>query len=170
MGKTFAQDVEALIEIFDRSDWDELHVEVDGLKIDLSKRGAPMQAVSLAPAAAAHPAAPASAAAPAASVAPAAAAHVAGAASAGGAHIPEGWVAVRAPNLGTFYRQPKPGAPPYVEIGQEVRPDTELCLIEVMKLFTSVTAGVRGIVRKLCVEDAEMVEYNQVLFLIEPKG
>lgn len=167
MGKTFAQDVEALIEIFDRSDWDELHVEVDGLKIDLSKRGVPTQAVTLAPAAAPPAAATV---APAAVAAPAAAAHGGAAASAGSAHVPEGWVAVRAPNLGTFYRQPKPGAPPYVEIGQEVRPDTELCLIEVMKLFTSVTAGVRGVVRKLCVEDAEMVEYNQVLFLIEPKG
>jgi biotin carboxyl carrier protein len=105
-----------------------------------------------------------------------AAAAAAPAAAVRGAHgvaavqVPDGWTAVRAPNLGTFYRQPKPGAPPYVEIGQEVRADTELCLIEVMKLFTSVPAGVPGIVRKVCVEDAEMVEYNQVLFLIEPKA
>lgn len=47
---------------------------------------------------------------------------------------------VEAPNLGTFYRSPKPGAPPFVEIGQEVQKGAELCLIEVMKLFTSVRA------------------------------
>ena len=52
---------------------------------------------------------------------------------------------MRAPNLGTFYRAPKPGAPPYVSVGQRVEPTTELCLIEVMKLFTSVAAGVTGI-------------------------
>lgn len=165
MGKTFAEDVEALIELFDQSDWDELHVELNGLKIDLSKRGAaPAHAVSFAAPAAAPAALAASPAARPVHVAPTAAAEPSA------THIPEGWVAVRAPNLGTFYRQPKPGAPPYVELGQDVRADTELCLIEVMKLFTAVTAGVRGVVRKVCVADAEMVEYNQVLFLIEPKA
>ncbi len=75
---------------------------------------------------------------------------------------------MRAPNLGTFYRAPKPGAPPYVRIGQHVDPTTELCLIEVMKLFTSVFAGVSGFVRQVLVEDAELVEFDQALFLIEP--
>ena len=75
---------------------------------------------------------------------------------------------MRAPNLGTFYRAPKPGAAPYVTVGQTVDADTEVCLIEVMKLFTSVLAGVEGTVRKVLVEDAELVEYDQPLFLIEP--
>ena len=75
---------------------------------------------------------------------------------------------MRAPNLGTFYRSPKPGAAPYVSVGQTVGADTEVCLIEVMKLFTSVPAGVAGAVRKVLVEDAELVEYDQPLFLIEP--
>ena len=61
--------------------------------------------------------------------------------------------AVRAPNLGTFYRSPKPGAPPYVQVGQRVEPSTEVCIIEVMKLFTSVHAGFRGVVRQVLVED-----------------
>ena len=57
---------------------------------------------------------------------------------------PAHWVAVRAPNLGTFYRAPKPGAAPYVSVGQKVDAETEVCLIEVMKLFTYVLAGVSG--------------------------
>ena len=82
--------------------------------------------------------------------------------------IPEGMVAVRAPNLGTFYRAPKPGAPAYVEVGQQIDAGTEVCLIEVMKLFTPVKAGVAGTVREVCVDDAAMVEFEQVLVIIEP--
>jgi acetyl-CoA carboxylase biotin carboxyl carrier protein len=75
---------------------------------------------------------------------------------------------VRAPTLGTFYRAPKPGAAPYVKVGQHVDPTTELCLIEVMKLFTSVLARVSGVVREVLVGDTELVEFDQALFLIEP--
>lgn len=78
------------------------------------------------------------------------------------------WVAINAPNLGTFYRSPKPDAPPFVEVGQQVEEETEVCLIEVMKLFTQVRAGVNGTVKKICVEDAQMVEYGQTLIYIEP--
>lgn len=82
--------------------------------------------------------------------------------------IPASWVAVTAPNLGTFYRSPKPGDPPFVEEGQSVEEDTEVCLIEVMKLFTQVNAGTQGVVKKICIKDAEMVEYGQPLLYIEP--
>ena len=83
------------------------------------------------------------------------------------AEIPSNWVAVTAPNLGTFYRAPKPGAEPYVQVGQAVGVDTEICLLEVMKLFTAVRAGVAGVVRRICVNDAEMVEHGQPLFYVE---
>ena len=76
------------------------------------------------------------------------------------------WHAVIAPNLGTFYRSPKPGSPPFVELGQQVAADTEICLLEVMKLFTSVNAGVAGTIMKVCAADAELVEGGQVLFYI----
>jgi acetyl-CoA carboxylase biotin carboxyl carrier protein len=82
--------------------------------------------------------------------------------------MPAHWIAVTAPNLGTFYRAPKPGAPAFVEIGQNVGPDSELCLIEVMKLFTTLKAGVKGILKRVCAKDAEMVEFGDVLFYIEP--
>jgi len=74
---------------------------------------------------------------------------------------------VRAPNLGTFWRQPKPGAPPYIEIGQEVGEDTEVCLIEVMKLFTPIKAGCKGRIADVLVEDGEMVEFDQPLFRLD---
>ena len=80
---------------------------------------------------------------------------------------PAGHVTIRAGSLGTFYMAPKPGAKPYVEIGQRVQPDTDVCVIEVMKLFTSVQAGVTGVVRQVLVKDAELVEFDQPLFLIE---
>jgi biotin carboxyl carrier protein len=79
------------------------------------------------------------------------------------------WAAVTAPNLGTFYRSPKPGAAPFVEIGDRITADAEICLLEVMKLFTSVKAGVAGTVRRICTGDAELVEGGQVLFYIEPE-
>jgi acetyl-CoA carboxylase biotin carboxyl carrier protein len=85
-----------------------------------------------------------------------------------GADGADGLVAIRAPNLGTFYRAPKPGAPPYVEVGQTINEDTEICLIEVMKLFAPVAAGVRGVVREVLVKDGQMVEFDAPLMLIEP--
>jgi len=161
------QDIENLIEIFKQSDWDEMHVQVGDFELFLSNdpnAAGPARAVAPAPAPAAMPAA-----APAAS-APAAAAP--GAARAPAAHgeapVPDGMLVIRAPNLGTFYRAPKPGAPPYVEVGQRVTPDTEVCLIEVMKLFAPVTAGLTGIVREVRAQDGQMVEFDQALIIVEP--
>jgi len=68
--------------------------------------------------------------------------------------------------LGTFYRAQTPGAPPFVEVGQRVRADDTVCLIEVMKLFTSVKAGVDGVVTQILAENAKLVEYNEVLIVI----
>ena len=80
--------------------------------------------------------------------------------------VPADWIAIRAPHLGTFYRAPKPGADPYVEIGQTVTAETEVWLLEVMKLFTSIRAGYSGVVRRLCARDAELVESSDLLFLL----
>src|SRR5260370_37324791 len=70
--------------------------------------------------------------------------------------MPSGHVVAPAPSLTTFYRAPKPGAASFVEIGQAVAPETELCLVEVMKLFTTLRAGVSGILRQILVSDCEM--------------
>ena len=81
--------------------------------------------------------------------------------------IPEGLVAVRAPMLGTFYRAPSPGEKLFVEVGDKVGPEDTVCLVEVMKLFTSVKAGVAGTVVKILAENGSLVEHGQPLILIE---
>ena len=76
-------------------------------------------------------------------------------------------VAIKAPMLGTFYRSPSPEAPAFVEVGQRVRASDTVCLIEVMKLFHSVSAGVDGTVVRIPVSNGSLVEYNQTLVVIE---
>jgi biotin carboxyl carrier protein len=78
-----------------------------------------------------------------------------------------GAYSVESPMLGVFYRAPAPGAPPYVEIGARVEPDTVVCLIEVMKMMNSIVAGVAGTVVEICAENAELVEHGQPLFRVE---
>ena len=103
-------------------------------------------------------------AAPAAAAAPAPAAASAPVAQA----VPAGAVVVSAPYLGTFYRSPKPGSPPYVEVGSVVAAESELCLVEVMKLFTAVRAGVAGKVVQVMASDGELVVADQPLFAVMP--
>ena len=83
---------------------------------------------------------------------------------------PGHWVVVRSPMVGTFYRAPAPGAPPFVELGQTVEADATVCIIEVMKLMNSIPAGARGGVRAILVEDGEAVEYGEPLVVLEPQG
>jgi acetyl-CoA carboxylase biotin carboxyl carrier protein len=81
----------------------------------------------------------------------------------------QGLAKITAPILGTFYRRPQPGAPLYVDEGSLVEADTTVALIEVMKLFNPVKAGIRGRIRKVCAENGKLVEYGQTLFLVEPE-
>jgi acetyl-CoA carboxylase biotin carboxyl carrier protein len=74
---------------------------------------------------------------------------------------------VVAPMVGTFYRAPAPDAAPFVEIGSAVQKDQPLCLIEVMKLFTTIASEVDGRVIQIGAENGELVEYGQTLFVIE---
>jgi acetyl-CoA carboxylase biotin carboxyl carrier protein len=83
--------------------------------------------------------------------------------------LAEGQVAIRAPMLGTFYRAPAPGQPAFVEAGQHVKANDTVCLIEVMKLFNSIRAGVDGVVHGILAENGSLVEYNQMLFVIAPQ-
>jgi len=75
---------------------------------------------------------------------------------------------VRSPIVGTFYRAPAPEADPYVEVGEVVQPKAVMCIIEAMKLMNEIETDVGGRVVKILVENGQPVEYNQVLFLIEP--
>ena len=80
---------------------------------------------------------------------------------------PEGRV-IESPFVGTFYRQPSPDAPPYVELGQRVTKGQVLCIVEAMKLMNEIEADVSGRIAKIYVENGKPVEYSEALFLIEP--
>ena len=150
-------DIEQLAALFTANGWSELRVRAGNVEILFSTDSA---AASLGSGAAAFAvesiAAPAAT--PAASQPPTVAKAVAPDPS---------WSAIAAPNLGTFYRSPKPGSPVFVNVGDRVAADSEICLIEVMKLFTSVQAGIAGIIRAVCADDAELVEAGRILFYIE---
>ena len=79
-----------------------------------------------------------------------------------------GLVAVPAPLPGTFYRAPRPGAAPFVEVGGEVHEDTVVAIVETMKLMNSVHAGLHGRVAEICLENAEPVSQGATLMWIEP--
>jgi acetyl-CoA carboxylase biotin carboxyl carrier protein len=78
-----------------------------------------------------------------------------------------GIVEIRPPIIGTFYRAPKPGAAPFVEIGSSVTEDSVVGIVETMKLMNSIYAGVRGRVLEICVADAEFVEQDRVLMRVQ---
>ena len=161
------KEIEALVRIFDQSDWHELRLETDGLRLVLSKDAdtAALQPLGDATPSTAETEPGAQSFSSSKQDAPGAAAN-----AADDDALANGLVPITAPNLGTFYRAPKPGTAPYVEVGQSVSETTEVCLIEVMKLFTPVRAGVSGRIAKACVEDGEMVEFGAPLFLVEPEA
>jgi acetyl-CoA carboxylase biotin carboxyl carrier protein len=77
---------------------------------------------------------------------------------------------VRAPLLGTFYRAPQPGAPPYVEIGSQVAADTVVAIIETMKLMNPVHAGTAGTVSEICLDDGQFAEQDAVLMRVSARA
>lgn len=81
---------------------------------------------------------------------------------------PSTWKPIKSTMVGTFYRAPAPDEPPYVEIGSKVKPGDVVCIIEAMKMFNEITIEEAGIIREICVENAEPVEYGQVLMYYEP--
>lgn len=151
----FPEALKQLLGEFTKSGIRELHIRKPDFELYLStdastaRNGTPSPAANPAPAAA-PPTAAAPVAAPGTPV----------------SALPDDAVIVTAPNLGTFYRAPKPGAAHYVEVGSKVQPGDELCLIEVMKLFTAVRAGASGTVHAVLVEDGAMVEGGQPLFAL----
>jgi acetyl-CoA carboxylase biotin carboxyl carrier protein len=82
--------------------------------------------------------------------------------------IPSHWKEVTSPIVGTFYRAPAPDADPFVQVGDTVKSDTVLCIVEAMKLMNEIKAEMNGVVKKSLVENAQPVEFGQPMFLIEP--
>lgn len=149
-----AKDVAQITRLLEESNFDELYLELDGLKLSLRRGPAagtqPLGSSAPTLASQTVPAQPERS--PAASVPPA-------------ADDPTTAV-VSAPLLGTFYRAPKPGAAPYVEVGSQVEEDTIVGIIEVMKLMNTVRAGVRGKVVQILGRDGALVEYGEALMRV----
>jgi acetyl-CoA carboxylase biotin carboxyl carrier protein len=165
--------VEILIQDFERSGMREMHLRCAEFELYLSSdpngRGIESAYESRTDASTSTSIAPAAAAAGAvnSAVKPAIAVPAAIAAALA-QQLPPNAIIVRAPYLGTFYRSPKPGAAPYVEAGDAVTAETELCLVEVMKLFTAVRAGVAGRVFSILATDGQLVQGDQALFAVVP--
>ena len=158
-------DVLHILKLIDESKFDYFQLEVGELKITVSK-GEPIPIAGVTQPAAVIPAPsarPSPAAAPTAASATAAASPAAKPAA-----IPEGMTAITAPLLGTFYVAPEPGAPPFVKVGQQVTEDTTCGLIEVMKVFNSVRAGVKGTIVEVVAQNGQFVEFGQTLFIVKP--
>ena len=144
--------IETLTGLMEARKLDELEIEWQGLKVALRRArngGAPIVVAAPAPAV---PAAPSEGyAAPAAPAPPAGDVHV-----------------VKSPMVGILYRAPSPDADVFVEVGDEVRPDSVLCIIEAMKVMNEIKAELRGTIKRVLVDNAASVEYGQPLFEVEP--
>jgi acetyl-CoA carboxylase biotin carboxyl carrier protein len=147
-------DVREILRIIDESELDELRIDMPAFRLHVRRGGAPPPAAAEPERAAAEP--------PPAREAPAAEAAAPPPASSNGA------ATIDAPMLGTFYRASAPGEQPFVDVGSEVEPDTVVCLIEVMKMMNSIKAGVHGTVVEVCASNAELVEYGEPLFRVDP--
>ena len=151
-------EIAEIIKLIDSSSCDELVVETGDIKLVVRRNGASAGAAAeyvergSAPVTV-SPAAPRKARAAAPKVAAAAAA---------------GQIEVAAPMVGTFYRAPNPEARAFVDVGDVVGVGDALCLIEVMKLFTTINAEVAGRIVQIGAENGELVEYGRTLFVIEP--
>lgn len=158
----FPDALKQLLEEFSRSGVRELHVRTPDFELYLSTDPTAGRNPALAVAAKAPPVLAIAPASP----APLALLPEAPAKAAAASAPPSDAIIITAPNLGTFYRAPKPGAANYVEVGARVKAGDELCLIEVMKLFTSLTAAEDGVIHSVLVEDGAMVEGGQPLFAL----
>ena len=151
------KDIKVLVQLMVENDLGELEIADGEAKVHLKRQGpaAPviaMTAPAAAPAyAAAAPAAREAAAAPAAPAKPA-----------------EELIEIRSPMVGTFYAAPSPDSEPFVQVGAAVREDSTICIVEAMKVMNEIKAECSGIIREVCVKNAQPLEFGQVLFRVKP--
>ncbi len=147
------KEIRALIDLMKKNGLAVFKMEKEGFNITLKMAGAESSPViQYAPAPAALPAAAPAASAP----APAAAAPAA-------SNLKE----IASPMVGTFYSSPSPDAPPYLEVGQTVTPDTVVCIIEAMKVMNEIKAEVSGVVAEVVAENGKPVQFGQALFRVK---
>src|SRR5687768_4786681 len=153
-------DIEKILALVREHDLAEFELERDGLKVRVRKAGAPTFHAALPPAPLALPPPPAL---PPSAVAAGAAAAAVRKEEAESLEL----AVVKSPIVGTFYRSPEPGAPSFVEIGQRVKKDQVLCIIEAMKLMNEITSEYDGEIVSAYVENGKPVQYGERLFAIK---
>jgi acetyl-CoA carboxylase biotin carboxyl carrier protein len=144
-----AADVERIMALLDSSQFDRLSLEIEGVKLELTRSGAAPAPSKPVTAAAPEPAVP-----PPPKPVP--------------AEREAGLIEVTSPLLGIYYRAPRPGEPPFVEVGTRVEPETIIGIIEVMKLMNTARAGVSGEVVEIVARNGELVEHGELLMLVRP--
>jgi acetyl-CoA carboxylase biotin carboxyl carrier protein len=146
-----AADVAEIMRLVEESNFDELNLDINGVKLVLRRAGARAPAAS-----------------PAHSPAQAAAPVLAPRQAAASVPTDANFKDITSPLLGTFYRAPKPGSPPFVEIGSAVEEDSVIAIVEVMKLMNTVRAGVKGVIAEILPADESLVEFGDVLMRARP--
>lgn len=154
-------DVQDILQLINVSSFNELNLQTDRFKLSLRRSGdgewtqssQELSAPNQMPAAASRTA----------TAAPIAVPKVASVAV-------DGLIDIRTPLLGTFYRSPKPGSPPFVEVGSRVEKNTVVAIVETMKLMNSVYAGVCGTIVEICLGDADFADHDAVLMRVKPEG
>ena len=149
------KDIKRIVELAKENDLTEFELAEEGFRISIKRRnGNEVVVTQHAPVHVAHAAAPAVASAP---------------AAAAPAEKPSNLAEIKSPMVGTFYRSASPDAEPFAAVGKDVEPDTVVCIIEAMKVMNEIKAETKGVIRKICVENASSVEFGKPLFLVEPR-
>jgi acetyl-CoA carboxylase biotin carboxyl carrier protein len=148
-----AKDVAEIMRLIEESSFDSLSLEIDGVKLSFERNSGRTAAKSPAPPAVASTEVP-----------------EASARGKAKAASEPGLAEVSSPLLGIFYRVPRPGEPPFVDIGSRVDEDTVIGIVEVMKLMNSVRAGVKGKVVEILCENGALVEYGDVLVRVRSEA
>jgi len=161
-------DIDRILDIVNRFEDIDLQIQMDGLGLHVRKgnvaAAVPAEAPHATPAPVAIPAAP-----PAPPAQEPAAASGPAAAPRPGTAAQQGLIDIVAPMIGRFYSKPSPNDPAFVEVGTRVGPDDSVCILEVMKLFNTVKAGVAGEIAEIAVQEGQMVEEGDVLFRVKPQ-
>jgi acetyl-CoA carboxylase biotin carboxyl carrier protein len=161
-------EIKELIKLVDQTSVQELEIENEGTRLAIRKPGR-TEVVNVQTAPIAHTYAPAAPAAPVPAQAPAAEMPAPPAESKPAAADTSHLHKITSPMVGTFYRAPSPDAPPFVNVGDRVTEKTVVCILEAMKLMNPLEAEVNGEIVDILVENGQLVEYGQALFLVKPE-
>lgn len=148
------KDLKKIVQIMNDNDLVEVEIEQEGKRLRVRKGEAGAAHIVATPAAV-----PVNS--------PAAAPEPEAAPAAGQAAEADGTLTITAPMVGTFYRAPAPDQDAYVEVGMRVSPDSVVCILEAMKVMNEIKAECSGEIVKICVQNAEAVEYGQALFIVK---